>query len=94
MSWMTPASMRGGAQAPRSGRCHTDSRHPRTTAILQVLHHLSAEQQVITFSHDTRVLTAGACTTMAPNATSGALTHGSPNSDCNLSCPCSLIHRP
>jgi exonuclease SbcC len=29
---------------------------PRTTAILQVLHHLSAERQVIIFSHDTHVL--------------------------------------
>lgn len=28
----------------------------RTTAVLQVLHHVSAERQVIIFSHDTRVL--------------------------------------
>jgi hypothetical protein len=29
----------------------------RTTAVLQVLHHVSAERQVIVFSHDTHVLT-------------------------------------
>lgn len=28
----------------------------RTTAVLQVLHHVSAERQVIVFSHDTQVL--------------------------------------
>jgi DNA repair protein SbcC/Rad50 len=30
---------------------------PRTMAVLQVLHHVSAEQQVILFSHDSHVLT-------------------------------------
>ena len=29
----------------------------RTTAVLRVLHHVSAERQVIIFSHDTQVLT-------------------------------------